>query len=294
MANRAVPKGSEHGIETCREQLASVPLTKIVTNDLFKLRRDFISIDALAEDLKRRGQLCPLFVRPLAGNAGFELISGHRRLAALRKNKVKEAVVRIFPKISNDDALRLAVAENVQREDLTHLEKALLCLKLQDQNKSRIEIAKLVFPSVASKEADRTVANYLTVARTDPKIQTALAHGNICFSVAILLADSLKSKTASALLASDTLDSTLSKISREDMSVREVKALLENPKSTNDEEPSKRNRSASSPCSWQEGKRGGWTFRLNFNPSRIGSNPEKLKQIEAEVLKVLEKVREHL
>ena len=49
----------------------------------------------------------------------------------------KETRAQVFTGLSRDQALSLAVAENVQRSDLTPLEKALLCKRLQDEGKSR-------------------------------------------------------------------------------------------------------------------------------------------------------------
>lgn len=78
-------------------------------------------LDELAESIKKNGVLQPVVVRR-AGDR-YQLIVGERRLRAsgiAGKNTIP-AIVR---NVDDDDALKLALLENLQREDLNPIEEA--------------------------------------------------------------------------------------------------------------------------------------------------------------------------
>lgn len=85
------------------------------------------ALAALAESIRENGLLQPLVVRPVDG--GYELIAGERRWRAAR-----EAGLTAVPALIRDaeaaDRLRLALIENVVREDLNALEVANACATL--------------------------------------------------------------------------------------------------------------------------------------------------------------------
>ncbi len=76
----------------------------------------------LSESIKQRGVVQPLLVRPLP-NGRHELIAGERRWRAAR-----EAGLTTIPAIvrdaSDQEALEIALIENLQREDLNPIEEA--------------------------------------------------------------------------------------------------------------------------------------------------------------------------
>lgn len=84
-------------------------------------RRKLDGLDELAESIRAHGLLQPIVVRTLTD--GYELIAGHRRLAAVQAlgwTRVP-AVVR---EENGDDAYILTLVENLQREDLSPKEEA--------------------------------------------------------------------------------------------------------------------------------------------------------------------------
>jgi ParB family chromosome partitioning protein len=98
----------------------------------FQLRfRPYDDIPSLVDSIRELGQLNPLFVRPVDGGR-FELIAGHRRLAALKLLGWRTAHCRIYDGISDDAAYDLAVSENCMRFDLTELEVARAEAKLKE------------------------------------------------------------------------------------------------------------------------------------------------------------------
>ena len=80
--------------------------------------------DALAElteSIKAHGVLQPLLVRKAGKN--YELVAGERRLRASGEAGLQEVPV-IVVDASDNEALELALIENLQREDLGVLEEA--------------------------------------------------------------------------------------------------------------------------------------------------------------------------
>lgn len=93
-------------------------------------------IEALAESIENSGQILPVLVRPHPAKSGrYQLAFGHRRVAAVRKigGRVK-AVVRAL----TDDELIVAQGnENLERKDLSFIEKALFAYRLEEMGIAR-------------------------------------------------------------------------------------------------------------------------------------------------------------
>ena len=98
-----------------------VPLAVISDDATFRLR-DEGDVSALAASIGRLGQLVPLEVRPLPGAPAeaprFQLVSGFRRLAALRLLARDRALARVHHALSDEDAWAVALAEVLLREPL--------------------------------------------------------------------------------------------------------------------------------------------------------------------------------
>ena len=102
-------------------------LTKILLSDIApnpsQPRRSFPeeSLLELAGSIRRYGLLSPLIVRKT--EFGYELIAGERRLRALRMLGESETDAIILPASDRQSAL-IALAENLQRENLSFFEEA--------------------------------------------------------------------------------------------------------------------------------------------------------------------------
>ncbi len=78
----------------------------------------------LADSIKRHGVLQPLLVRPAKDNPGnYEIIAGERRWRAAQLAGQHEVPV-IHMEVSEEEAFRIALIENLQREDLDILDEA--------------------------------------------------------------------------------------------------------------------------------------------------------------------------
>ena len=101
--------------------LRKIKLTEIDTEP-FKNRYSLSNIDELALSIKQQGLLVPLIVRG-KGKGKYDLVSGHRRLSAIRRLGWQH-VDCVTVDGSDDKMSQFAIVENIQREDLSDYEKA--------------------------------------------------------------------------------------------------------------------------------------------------------------------------
>src|SRR5262249_16902033 len=110
-------------------QVIMLPVADILDDNTFQYRLT-TAVGSLTEDIRTRGQTTPIFLRPY--NAKYQLISGFRRLAALRELNREKVLARVFDNLSDYQAMGLAISENLQREDFSDLEKAQVARRLRD------------------------------------------------------------------------------------------------------------------------------------------------------------------
>lgn len=115
-------------------------------------RRRFESLEALAESVREQGVLQPLLVRPL-GRGKYALVAGERRYRAARIAGLAEVPVRVLD-IDERQARRIALVENLQREDLNPYEETLgvLALLEEDLGMSREGVVGLLRQMKNAKE----------------------------------------------------------------------------------------------------------------------------------------------
>ena len=91
---------------------------------------DDVALGELAASIKQSGLIQPLVVRERDGE--FELIAGERRWRACQMAGVEEIPV-VVREMSDADAFRTALVENIQRQDLNPLEEAQAFQRLLDE-----------------------------------------------------------------------------------------------------------------------------------------------------------------
>lgn len=87
--------------------------------------RKIFDEDALAEladSIAKHGVIQPLLVRPMP-DGSYQLVAGERRWRASRMAGLTEVPV-VIKELSDDEAMALALIENLQREDLNAIEEA--------------------------------------------------------------------------------------------------------------------------------------------------------------------------
>lgn len=109
--------------ETTQERLQIIQLSELhpLPGHPFSVKDDDIMQETV-ESVKERGILTPVIVRPLEGG-GYEIVAGHRRKRAceLAGLDVIPAIVRA---LDRDSAIITMVDTNIQRENISPIEKA--------------------------------------------------------------------------------------------------------------------------------------------------------------------------
>ena len=185
--------------------------TDLIRPNRFQPRRRFTDEDLaeLAESIKSQGILQPLLVRQ--DEAGYELITGERRLRAAKRAGLTQVPV-LIKRVNNDKLLEMAIVENIQREDLNPIEEAeayhrlITQLKLtQDQASARVGKSR------------SAVANFLRLRQLPDQIKAGITDGTLSMGHARAL---LGAETSTQQLAA--WRSVVSK----KLSVRETEALI--------------------------------------------------------------------
>ncbi len=102
-----------------------VPIDRIEANpDQPRQTWDEAALDDLAASIREHGVLQPVLVRPREGGR-YQLVAGERRWRAARRAGLT-TVPAMIEEIDDDTALEIAIIENLQREDLSPLDEALM------------------------------------------------------------------------------------------------------------------------------------------------------------------------
>ena len=128
------------------------------------------AIGELAESIKSLGIIQPVTVRKLDRNQ-YQLVSGERRYRAAKSIGFDR--IPAYVRIANDqEALEMALVENIQRRDLDPIEIALSYQRLIDE----IQLTQNQLSERVGKKRS-TVANYIRLLKLDPIVQTGMRDG---------------------------------------------------------------------------------------------------------------------
>jgi ParB/RepB/Spo0J family partition protein len=141
MEEREEKEAGQPVLSLCLEQLDNNP---------YASRLEPTSLSDLVSSMKIHGQLSPIKIRRSSKDSSrFEVIFGHRRLAAARILGWKKIGVQIV-EVTDEQMLQLALAENIDRSDFTHYEIGLALRRMKDQfDKSLDDIANMIGRSVS-------------------------------------------------------------------------------------------------------------------------------------------------
>ena len=97
----------------------------LIERGSFQPRRDFDqdALQSLADSIKSQGLVQPILVRSVANKNSYEIVAGERRWRAAQIAGLHDIPV-IIKDVSDNEAMCLALIENIQREDLNPLEEA--------------------------------------------------------------------------------------------------------------------------------------------------------------------------
>lgn len=176
--DRAMAEAPKETVETLSRDFSFLPITKITANpDQPRKEFDETALQELADSIKVHGIIQPMTVRHM-GDGTYQIISGERRFRASQRAGLTK--VPAFIRTVNDQTLlEMALIENIQRQDLNPMEVAYSYFRLkQDFNLTQNDVADRV------GKPRTTVANYLGILNTSPKVQAAIQEKKISIGVA--------------------------------------------------------------------------------------------------------------
>ena len=136
-----------------------------------RIKFDENSINELAISIKKYGVIQPIVVRQIGDK--YEIIAGERRYKA-SVIAGKQTIPAIIYELSDKDSVEIALIENVQREDLTPIEKAISYKKILDMGYiTQEQLAEKVGKSQSS------IANTLRLLGLSEEVQEALLENKI-------------------------------------------------------------------------------------------------------------------
>jgi ParB family chromosome partitioning protein len=188
---------------------AEIPLDEIQVNPNQPRKHfDEESLDELSDSIRQNGLIQPILVRRRGDH--YEIVAGERRYQASKRAGLVTVPV-VVKDVSNEDMLKIALIENLQREDLNPIETAMGYRRLIQENGLRQQdLAELLSRSRSS------ITNSLRLLELPEVVQELLRDGK------------LTPGHARAILSVDGEDNRVKlaeKVVREGLSVRQTEKL---------------------------------------------------------------------
>ena len=147
-------------------------------------------MERMIESIHKVGAITPALARPLP-DGGYELISGHRRLAACQVLGMETMPV-IVREMSDDEAVIAMVDANLQREHILPSEKAFAYkMKLEALNHQGIASGQLVqkwsrdIMAEGAPDSGRQIQRYIRLTYLIPELLSMVDDGKIAFNPAV-------------------------------------------------------------------------------------------------------------
>ena len=175
------------------ERVKEIPLYELhpFKDHPFKIQNDE-EMKRLIESIQKFGTLTPALARPLP-EGGYELISGHRRLAACQVLGIETMPV-IIREMSDDEAVIAMVDANLQREHILPSEKAfaykmkLDAIKHQGISSSQVGTRLIRSDERVAMDAGESrnqVQRYIRLTYLIPELLEMVDDGKIAFNPAV-------------------------------------------------------------------------------------------------------------
>jgi ParB family chromosome partitioning protein len=167
------PKPPEAAAQLPKRGALELRIEEILPGDAQPRQRfDDARLDELADSIKKHGVIQPIVVRR-RGSEQFEIVAGERRWRAAQRAGLKQ-IPAVVSDVAPEEALTVALVENLQREDLNPIEEAEAFHRLHEQlGYSQQEIADAV-------GKDRTtIANSLRLLKLPPGVRQQVLDGEL-------------------------------------------------------------------------------------------------------------------
>ena len=177
--------------DTRKPKVEEIPLTVLTPFKYhpFKVKND-AEMAELMKSIADAGVLSPAMARPKKGG-GYELISGHRRLAACKALGMDTMPV-IIRKLTDEEAVITMVDSNLQREHILPSEKAfaykMKMEALRHQGRTSDQLGpKLTVEEIAKGDSASQVKRYIRLTNLIPEILQMVDDGRIALTPAVEL-----------------------------------------------------------------------------------------------------------
>jgi ParB family chromosome partitioning protein len=213
LGGAAAPRVAEPTAAAGSRATATLPISQIAAGR-FQPRRRFVDdeIEALAASIREKGVLQPVLVRPITAEPGrYELVAGERRWRAAQRAQLHEIPV-VVREFSDQEALEVALVENLQRANLNPIEEAQGFRRLLDEfGHTQDDLARVIGRSRSH------LANTLRLLALPEAVQRLVEAGELSSGHARLLVG-MDEKAANA---------TAQQMVAKQISVREAERLVQ-------------------------------------------------------------------
>ncbi|HZP09758.1 ParB/RepB/Spo0J family partition protein [Methyloceanibacter sp.] len=197
-------------ISATTEDQRSLPLAALKPGR-FNPRRNFSQdqLEELAASIRERGLVQPLVVRPsMSETDSYEIVAGERRWRAAQLANLHQVPV-IVRELTDQEAVEVAIIENVQREDLNAIEEGEGYKLLMDgHGYTQEDLAKVIGKSRSH------LANTLRLLKLPEDVQELVRSG------------ALSAGHARALIGRPDASALAARIVNEGLTVRQIEALV--------------------------------------------------------------------
>ena len=174
------------------ERVQNIPLSELhpFKDHPFKVQNNE-EMERMIESIRKVGAITPALARPLP-DGGYELISGHRRLAACQVLGIETMPV-IVREMTDDEAVIAMVDANLQRETILPSEKAFAYkMKLEaikHQGKASVQVAeKLLSVEKVADDAGESkdqIRRYIRLTYLIPELLSMVDENKMAFNPAV-------------------------------------------------------------------------------------------------------------
>ena len=207
-----VPRDVAPGESELELNVARLPIEKIQANK--QNPRSIFSEDELvdlANSIREKGIVQPIIVREIDSAGSYEVIAGERRWRAAQIAQL-DNIPAIIKTLSDDDALEIAIIENVQRSNLNPIDEAAGYQRLIDiYNYTQEDLAQVIGKSRSY------IANILRLNNLPTKVKDYLSEGLLTIG------------HARALISLENAENLADMIVSKGLSVRQIEQLVKNP-----------------------------------------------------------------
>ena len=181
-------------------------------------RRRFeeLEMETLVASVRELGLLQPILVRRTdEGDEFFEIVAGERRWRAAQRAQLHQVPI-VIKELDDGQSLKIALVENIQREDLNAIEEAEGYRRLMDEFALTQEAV-----SIAVGRSRSHIANSVRLLSLPDLVKALLVEGK------------LSAGHGRALLAADDPEDLARRAVKNDLTVRDLEALTKKQFETN-------------------------------------------------------------